>query len=194
MKDLQKGKGLKFGTTEAKGLSPYHTATVCSFFNLDAKIIPGFKGTPELGLSAARGEIDGYATSEPTILDHVNKGQIKPPLLIIDVQKSLIFPDTPSFKDLLTLSPEDERLIRNAASFKSAKGIFGPPGMPQDRLQYMRGAFDKISSNPSVIEQLKRRLQFWTAPANGMETTELVKSAMAANPTQIDQLITKYVK
>lgn len=139
--DLQKAKGLKFGATAIA--TEISAALFIKLFGLDAVIIPGYGSAPEVGLACARGEVDGYAASLLSISTEVAKGNLKP-IIVLDDKKVKSFPNTPTFPELTKPSPEDDEMLKVYAPL-NGRMVYGPPGLPEDKVQFLRDTFMKIA-------------------------------------------------
>ena len=143
MEDLQQMHGLKFGAGAAEGTGGTGGAILIDVFGLDAKIIAGIHGG-EQTLAAAKGEVDGYVREAGDILEIVKQGFIKPPIIFMGFGKSPWFPEVPSLSDVIELSAAQEDMLRVFNTLVDEEVFIVPPGFPQDRLEFMRDAFDQI--------------------------------------------------
>ena len=63
----------------------------------------------------------------------------------------------------------------------TARAIFAPPGIPQDRLQALRRAFDETAHDPGFIAEMKRA-QIEVEPTTGEETQAAVGRLIGTSP------------
>ena len=69
------------------------------------------------------------------------------------------------------------------------------PGTPEDRLQFLRDAFDKIVTTEGFLEQAGLRWLIWTEPLSGKEAAGQVEAAMGIPPEyrlRLAELVNKY--
>ena len=79
----------------------------------------------------------------------------------------------------------------------SGKSFFGPPGVPADRLEYLRRSFDKIMANEGFLKQVKVRWSIWQQPMTGEQLDKDIKTVLGMPKEKIEatrKLVEKYVK
>ncbi len=194
--DLQKVSGLKFGSIE--GTPSYGDALVIEFFGLkDASVIVGYKSTPDTMLAVARGEIDGTAVNIGTIKQNVDSGFVKPPLVTIDFKRADLYKDTPTIAELVKLSPENEKMLKLMTILHGGLTLWAPPGVPADRLQYLRDSFDKLVKLDGTQALIKQRVGMWLPPVNAKDLAAQIQDVLNSPPADVEhfkQITTKYNK
>jgi len=141
--DLQAGQDLKLGATTPSGPTSLGGLTVVKLLGLDATVITGFKRISELPLAVNRGELNGYCLSISNAAAGVRSGMVKP-LFILSTERSPLAPDVPAISELVDLSDEDMALVQLWGTSLSASNLFvAPPGLPEDRLTFLRGLADQ---------------------------------------------------
>jgi len=134
--DLKAAKDLKLGATSPSGYLSLAGLTVIKLLGLDATVITGFGGAAELPPAVKRGEVAGYALDFDQ--DMVQAGMIKP-IFVLATQRDPLMPDVPAITELVSLSGEDLELVKLWELTLAGSGLFmGPPGMPEDRLEFLR--------------------------------------------------------
>ncbi|MBI4186727.1 MAG: hypothetical protein HY530_04370 [Chloroflexi bacterium] len=177
LEDLKQAKGLIFGISSAGSVAAGGTAMILEFFGLDGKIVAGFRGA-DIGLAAAKGEITGYLYNTSIIKKDIEKGFVKPPFLSMSFERSPVFPDTPAVRELIKPSPEQEALLKLYVPLTMAKGVFGPPGIPEDRVKFLQDVFIKITSMAGFITQAKLQFPQWVPADAGPKVAEMISAAM----------------
>lgn len=152
LNDLRRAKGLKAGATSAKGALAVAPAVVFEALGLDGKIITGYKSGAEISLSVMRGEVDILAIEGTSIAKEVQGGNLLP-LFALPDEGSEVFKNIPSLRGFGANVP---KTLENALDFVGAGGgaVAMPPGVPQDRIDYMRKVFEKLNKN----EELRAKL------------------------------------
>lgn len=196
VEELQKAEELKLCGISLAGTVSQGGALVAELLQLkDARLVTGYKGGTEVGLALGRGEVDCVAYPLAGTLEFMEKGYVKSPLFIMDRKVLESFPDTPILTEVLALSPEQEGLFEAFLTLESSKIFFAPPGTPEDRVQFLRDAFDKIVIMEGFLKQAGLRWPIWTEPLSGEEATRQVENAMSA-PSQyrlrLAELVDKY--
>jgi len=137
--DLEAGENIKIGGASPSG--PYSLAgmTVIELMNLDAKVITGLTKTSDLALAVKRGEIDGYTGNIPAAMAYLDSGMIEPMFVLATTRDSLN-PDIPAITELVSVDDEDLALVELwETAFVSSSIFTAPPGVPEDRLAFLRG-------------------------------------------------------
>lgn len=197
IEDLKKGKGIIFGTTGPKSNLTLGDALVIEFLGLDAKIVPGYSGSTDLGVAAGRGEIDAFSMSMGVFDKAITKGFTRPPFVTLDYKRSAWFPDTPTLPEVVNLSPEQEKLFGVFTSLANGKPVFAPPGVPADRAKFMRDAFNKMMKIKAFNRQLKLRFKVLSKPFTAEKLASEIERSLsvpAAGKAQANKLIEKYLQ
>ena len=126
----------------------------------------------------------------------VDKGFTKP-FCSLTFERTEWFPDTPAITELVQLTPEQEDMIRFVQALVAGKSFYAPPGVPADKLTYLRRTFDKITSNKAFVKQARTRWPIWSKPLTGEELQESVGKVLGMPPEKIEavrNLFAKYIK
>lgn len=196
MADLQKVKGFKFAAEGPKTVPAIAGAFIAEVFGLkDARIVTGYGGSSEAALAVSRGEANGYAYNAGVIAR--SKGLVKPPFLILDHKRTDWYRDTPALPEIKDLTPENKPLFDIIAALGGGKSFFITPGVPRDRVQFMREAFNQIVAKKAFLRQMKLKWPVWVEPISG-EADEAVIAKLTAVPKadvdRLNQLVDKYLK
>lgn len=152
--DLKAAKGLKFGTVSPRGNWSLSLHALTAMFGLDAKIVTGFKSA-DLALALASGEVDGAAWTASGAVDQAKKGLVRP-LFVISSQRHPGAPDLPALTELVSLTKEQQDYLEMVRYFDPMQSVFLPPGIPADRVEFLREAFDKVIKDPQTIATLEK--------------------------------------
>ncbi len=82
-------------------------------------------------------------------------------------------------------TPEQKRLVQ--ATFllsRYGRPYSLPPGVPQERIQIMRDAFDKTMKDPQFLSDAKK-LGRPVIPTSGANLQKLWKSSLGASPEEV---------
>lgn len=198
MEEMKGVKGFKFAAVERAGLPVLGAALTADLFQfVGARIVAGYSGTKEVSLSVGRGETDGYVFPPASTVEDISAGHVKKPLMVLDTKRTKWFPDVPAVTELTHLSPQMKVFLEILKSMSEGRPFFMPPGVPQDRVQFMRNAFDKIVNLKDFKTKGMVRWSVWEDALSGDEIHALVKSAMSASEDDIaifKKLADKYLQ
>ena len=124
------------------------------------KMICGYPGAAEYSLALERSEIDLVSSAWNSW--RVTHGQkIKDGELVAVIQTGLKrnreLPDVPLMQELVE-DPVAKRVIEFAsAGAMIGRALLAPPGVPEERIAYLRALFDKMVADPVMIEMAEKR-------------------------------------
>lgn len=121
------------------------------------KVVLGYPSGNEVNIAMDNGEIQGrtnqwtsWKTQRP---DWIAKKRVNFLLQIGPREPEL--PQVPVFLDLVT-APRDKAMVRLLQTNQLlGRSVYGPPGIPADRLAALRDAFDKTMKDPEFIERVR---------------------------------------
>ncbi len=132
------------------------------------KMICGYPGANEYSIALERGEID-LVSSAWNSWRVTHKRQLDSGELVAVIQTGLKrnreLQNVPLMQELV-----DDPVAKRVIEFASAGAMIGrallaPPGIPADRIEYLRATFDKMVADPAMIEMAnKRALELDPAP------------------------------
>lgn len=152
--DLQAGKDLKIGGVSPAGNIALGGLTVIKILGLDGKVITGIKGESNRALAVKRGEVIGYCLNVVTTKASVEAGMVKP-LFVLATERDPVMPDVPAITELVNLTGEDLALVKLWETAFVGSTIFtGSPGIPEDRLAFLRGLANKWAQDEGFREKI----------------------------------------
>jgi tripartite-type tricarboxylate transporter receptor subunit TctC len=136
------------------------------------KMIQGYRGAGDILLAVDRGEVHAvcmslgqFRTSEQKFKD----GKLR---YLLRAEESPLpgVPDVPSVYDF-TKTDEQRQLMRYVfSSTEFGRPYLFPPGVPKDRVQFMRKAIEAAVKNPDLIaEAAKMKLDMVYRPPEHLE-------------------------
>ena len=158
---------------------------------LPIKPVTGYKGTAEVKLAIATGEVDGnclsWESGKATWRKQLETGEIIP---IIQGTAEPI-PEIPNVAMAIRLAKTDKarRLIVAGLQEPSvyARPFFLPPGTPADRVETLRDAFAATMKDPAFLADLKKaRLN--PKPATAAELTKVINDLFNMDQSMKDEL------
>ncbi|WP_161142634.1 tripartite tricarboxylate transporter substrate-binding protein [Propylenella binzhouense] len=147
---------IKFAAgSKADGLSDF-AAVFCETLSLQCKIITGYKGSKESSLAAIRGETDAIAVEANTGSDLGKGGELKP-VAVLARKRWKTLPDTPTLFEAAAVPADKEWWIDFRESVSNlGRSLAMGPGVPQDRVDYMRKVVEDVLTDPKVIADVEK--------------------------------------
>ncbi len=175
------------GVSSISNVQAWAAVLMIAALKLDAKVVVGFPSTTEVSLALARGELQIDLNGDYYNVDQVAKGILKLPLLTVGDQKSKLYPDVPLLQDTVKLTPELQGLYDLILAMKTGSKVVGAtPGVPVDRLKFLRDTFDKMMQDPAFVKDMERILQVWTPPIRGEDMNHVMMEPMLKNVPKME--------
>ena len=188
--DLKKEEGLKFGAHTPASSWSLNAALISDIFGLkNSRIVVGFASTPDVQLSISKGELSGQISGMSVLKAAIDKGWMKKPFATLGHKRSDWFPDTPAVPELAKLTAEQDRLLTMIEKLDTGKIFFAPPGVPADRVQFLRKAFNKMMELKPFVKQAMLRFEVWSPPRTSEQTEQMVKDLAAIDESDVAKLI-----
>jgi hypothetical protein len=155
------------------------------------KIVLGYPGGNDVNLALERGEVEvrgsnSWTSWKATRPDWVAEHKINI-LVQIGLAKAKDLPDVPLLMDLAA-NDQDRQLLRVlSSSTHIGRPIFTAPGVPAERVEALRKAFDAMVRDPAFIEQAQRE-RFDIDPSTGASMQQVVNEMMAIPKAQGERL------
>jgi len=191
--DAQRFESTLSGTGAGSTVSIYPTV-MNNVFGTKFKLIMGYKGSADAQLAVERGEVEGHSTSWVAVkVGHPDWLPSKK--ISILVQFSLTrhpeMSDVPTAVDLAR--NEEERQILSAIMVAAEVGsaFFTTPGVPADRLNALRRAFDATMLDKEFLADVERT-KLATSPMKGEDLQRLVKQVSELSPHLLEKVRQAY--
>ena len=153
------------------------------------KMVCGYRGSPEYLLALEKGEID-IASNAWNALRITHRAKIASGDVILFAQGGLKrdpeMADAPLLQELVA-----DQQAKDAIAFASAGAAIGralllPPGVPADRVAYLRDVFDRMVKDPEMIALANQR-QLLLAPTRGVELDRIAADILKAPKALVDK-------
>jgi tripartite-type tricarboxylate transporter receptor subunit TctC len=163
---------------------------------LKVNIVTGYGGAVDINLAIERGKVhcfafsvQGFFSTEPSrtwaktgfVRVLIQGGKKRDPRL----------PDVPTIWELMDRhkTPEQtKRLVRVLlAPEELGRVLFGPPGIPGDRVKILREAFMKTMNDPELLAEAKKRA-LGVNPTGGEELEAMARDLMTQPPEVIERM------
>jgi tripartite-type tricarboxylate transporter receptor subunit TctC len=182
--DLRNSKTPVNMATAGVGSASYvETVMLTNALRLPAKVLTGYNGTEDQ-LAMRRGEVQGSVASRSTYEQFVQNGYGKFIAQIGGNDK-----DVPQLSSLVT-EPAAKQLIALVQSQGDiARLTAGPPGIPADRLEALRGAYKKAMEDKELQDKAAK-LERPVEPLYGEDVAKAVAEALNQTPETVQALKT----
>jgi tripartite-type tricarboxylate transporter receptor subunit TctC len=146
-------------------------------FGQKNRLITGFPGSAEISLAMERGEVDGRCGWSWSSVKAEKPDWLRDHKLNLIVQLALSkaddLPGVPLITDLATSDSQRQILKLVFGRQTMGRPFAGPPGIPADRRQALRTAFDRTMKDAEFLAEAdKRRLEI--NPVSGADIDRLI--------------------
>ena len=169
----------KVGATGLGGSTYVDTVIIGKVFEFNQQVIHGFDSSGPIRKAMKRGDLVGMWGSWGSAGKSVKSGDNQI-VMQSGKKRHKDLPDTPTIRELVKGLPNADQAMRVVVGWEalSAVGrpIAGPPGIPADRLAFLRDAFAKAVADDEFLgkaKKAKRAVDY----ASGEEMVELTKEA-----------------
>lgn len=186
----------KCGATGVTGPDSYYPKLLHETVGAKFNIVTGYPGGTDIDLGVERGEIqcraftiEAFFGREPYhtwrkkgFVHHMFQSASK---------RDPRLPNTPTIFELMDQYKTNESGRRLATVLLGADGMgrpmFGPPGMPADRLKILRDAYARTMDDEQFRAEVKRR-NYEFDPVGGEELQRLSKELTSQTPETVERL------
>jgi tripartite-type tricarboxylate transporter receptor subunit TctC len=152
-------------------------ALMCHALGAKCKMIVGYKGTGDMNIAIARGEVDGRVISDESAALYGSSSGMRV-ITSLARKRSEKFPDVPTVFEAAKLTPEQSRLLEWRAGIAAlGRVILVTPGTPQDRIDLLKTALGEIITDPAFIAEVNK-VNLTAGYASAEQVTAMVKDAM----------------
>jgi tripartite-type tricarboxylate transporter receptor subunit TctC len=152
------------------------------------KVVTGYPGGNEVNLAMERGEVNGrgsnsWASWKSTKPDWLRDKKINI-LVQVGLKRHADLPDVPLLLELAT-NDADRRLLEFfSADTELSRSLVTTPGVPADRVEALRRAFDAVVKDPDFLaEAAKSSMDI--SPATGEASQKIAEAIVTAPPDVI---------
>ena len=151
------------------------------------KIVPGYASTPQMNEALERGEVEGivgfgWFALNAQAPQWVKDGKVKI-VAQFGASRSKILPDVPLMVDLAKTPADRQALMLLFGRTEYGRPYFLPPGVPADRVQTLRRAFDATMKDGAFAAEAEK-IGFAVDPLTGQQVQAAV-AALADTPADV---------
>lgn len=166
-----------FGATGSAAPTSKFAYALINFVGAKIKVVQGYKGSNDLRIALNRGEIEGacgpsHSTLKTQWKNDIDSGRIRA-LVQFGLKK---LPDLKGAAHIYDYAKsDDDRAVFDVAFGPHVLGrpVIAPPGVPADRVQALRAAFEKTMQDPELLAETAK-LGLEIRPSSGVEVAALV--------------------
>ncbi len=155
------------------------------------KIITGYPGGTDINLAMQRGEVairgqNSWSSWKSQHMDWIKAKEITI-LVQIGLTKDKELPEVPLLMDLAT-APDDRAALKLlSAPTAIGRPIFTTPGVPQERVEALRAAFNATMKDPAFLAAAAKA-NMDLNPVSGEELQRIVAELFATPPSAVQRL------
>jgi tripartite-type tricarboxylate transporter receptor subunit TctC len=172
-------------------------ATNARLLNLIAdtkfKLIHGYPGSTEVHLAMERGEVHGRCGFGWDSIVSRYKNWLDENKIVLLAQLALRkhsdLPNVPFMLDLAKTDVHRQVSELSMAPNEMGRPFFAPPGVPADRIELLRRAFDATAKDPEFLAEAKKQ-NVEISPMSGADVRDLV-AKIYASPRNVVELAKK---
>jgi tripartite-type tricarboxylate transporter receptor subunit TctC len=191
--DAQKYESTLSGTGAGSTVSIYPTV-MNNVFGTKFKLIMGYKGSAAAQLAVQRGEVEGHSTSWIAVkVGHPDWWPQKKINILVQfsLHRDPELPDIPTAVDLARNDEERKVLSAIMAAADIGTAFFTTPGVPTDRLNALRRAFDDTMKDPAFLADVKKT-RVDVVPLKGEELQKMVSEISDISPALLEKVRKAY--
>ncbi len=188
--DEMRVKESNVGCTGVASQSYHNPAMLKVLGGFKFKMICGYPGSAEYLLALEKGEVDlvtnAWNALKVTHLKAIQAGDLVP-VFQAGTKRNRELAQVPLMQELVA-DPEAIRAITfTSAGAAIGRALVAPPGVPVDRIAYLRDLFDKMVRDPEMIA-LARSRGLDLDPAPGVELQKVADEVIKAPKELIDKV------
>lgn len=157
---------------------------------LPVQVVSGYRGTAEIRLAADSGELAGACWAWESMRATWRAGLEAGQVVVVLQLTSKSFPDLPGVPLAISFAKTDDaRQLIQMAHYAGAyaRPFYLPPGVPKDRVQTLRSAFEETLKDKTFLAEAEK-MKLTIDPVTGEELTRLVASLFTLDPTLLARL------
>jgi tripartite-type tricarboxylate transporter receptor subunit TctC len=152
-------------------------AVISYVLGLKSKIVTGYNGSGGMSLAVIRNEVNCGLLSADSALSHLDS--IKP-LAVFGRKRWSHLPDVPTLSEAAAIPADKMWAVTLREDIGEAqRALVAPPGVPPDRVAYLRSVLTEVLTDPAVIEEgarTNREIEYMS----GADLQKLVGDLMQA--------------
>jgi tripartite-type tricarboxylate transporter receptor subunit TctC len=186
-----KKQAVPLAATTANTTAQAYPAVLNAMIGTKFKIVAGYPGGNDANMAMENGEIAGRGASSWANLKVSKPTWIRDKkvniLVQIGLRKATDLPDIPLLLDLAKNDSDRAALQLLSAPIQIGRPLFTSPGVPTDRVEILRKAFDDTMQDPDFLNEAKS-MHVDVNPLSGVELQKVVTDIVATPKAAVDRL------
>jgi len=180
------------GASGAAGGSVIGPAIYNAVLGTRFKIVYGYQGGAHIDLAMKRGEVDGrgnntWAGYKATMPNEIRDGMLNV-LIQTGLRKDRDLPHVPLFLDLVRGDARGEPVAQfMSQAVAIARPVTAPPGVPPERVEVLRRAFDATMQDPAFLAEANK-IGTEIDPLTGEQVQDIVRRVLATPRPVINRI------
>lgn len=180
------------GSTGAASNSNIYPRILNGILKTRFKVISGYKGSDDIGLAMERGELTGYCSFGWTSIKSARRNWIDKKQINLLIQLAMVkhpeLPDVPLVGDLVKNEADRQALALVFAQGDIARPVIGPAGVPKDRADALRAAFDATMKDKAFLADAEKS-GLDVDPLTGAQMEALVREVYKTPKVVVDRVV-----
>jgi tripartite-type tricarboxylate transporter receptor subunit TctC len=173
------------------GATNFYPLFVDAVFGAKIKMIPGYQGTKQSMLAMERGEVGGvmgitWASVKATDGAWLRDGKIRP-FIQFGLKKHPELPDVSWIYDYAKTAEDRAAMDLAFGNSEFGRPFIAPPGVPDDVVEVLRGAFEDTMNDPDFRADAEKR-QLDLEITRGHEIQALIDRIYQTSPTVVERV------
>jgi tripartite-type tricarboxylate transporter receptor subunit TctC len=147
------------------------------------RTVLGYPDSAAVGIAMERGEVDGYCSFTWSAIKSARPQWIAQKQINVILQLSLSkhaeLPDVPLAADLAKDDASRQLFALAFGTQKMGRPVAAPPGVPAERAQALRQAFDATMADPEFLADARRTKIEIDGPISGPDVDDILKQIYA---------------
>jgi tripartite-type tricarboxylate transporter receptor subunit TctC len=181
-------KSYVIGSTGAGADSDVFPTVLHKMFGLPMKVVTGYHSAADVVLATTRKEVNGRCGWSWSSLMAWNKDMYQSKAIKVALQlateKLAELPDTPSIVEVARGAEQQAALKLILSRQMMARPYVAPPGIPRERLDALRAAFDATMKDPQFLADAQRQ-DLEVRPVSGPAADALITEIYASPPAVV---------
>lgn len=179
------GRPLLWGGSGPTDGSSDGASFTCEALRLNCKIVVGYRGSNDIALAVAKGEMDSLYLSDTSVKNFVAGAPELRVVASMNRKRSRFFPNTPTIHEMMQLDAQQAWVLDFHSTIEDLGRILvTTPGLPPGRLAALRKAVETSLKTPALIEEGEKTQRYIDFVDGETTRAQVVKVVADITPDQ----------